>query len=322
LAGLSTVDISTEVHGPDKLLYGLGPRVPMYVISPWSKGGWVNSEVFDHTSVIRFLERRFGVIEPNISAWRRAVCGDLTSTLDFKNPNRKKLPLLPDTSQAQAVVDVQSKLPVPTPPPVPGQLYQEPGARPSRSLPYELHVMARVDSFKPAVSLVFGNTGKAGAVFHVYDRLHLDRIPRRYTVEAGKTLQDSWGILPANAGRYDLWVCAPNGFVRTFKGKQSDAENGAFVEIALHYDVKGNALILKARNLGKASCELVVKANAYRLDGPWALSIAAGAEDTHRWSLEGSGYWYDFTVTADDFEQRFAGRMETGSHGISDPATI
>ena len=32
----------------------------MYVISPWSKGGWVNSQVFDHTSVIRFLEQRSG----------------------------------------------------------------------------------------------------------------------------------------------------------------------------------------------------------------------------------------------------------------------
>ena len=59
--------------------YGLGPRVPMIVISPWSRGGWTNSQVFDHTSVIRFLERRFGVFEPNISPWRRAVCGDLTS---------------------------------------------------------------------------------------------------------------------------------------------------------------------------------------------------------------------------------------------------
>ncbi|HEY9028219.1 MAG TPA: phospholipase C, phosphocholine-specific, partial [Burkholderiaceae bacterium] len=57
---------------------GLGVRVPMTVVSPWSRGGHVCSQVFDHTSVIRFLEKRFGVIEPNISPWRRAVCGDLT----------------------------------------------------------------------------------------------------------------------------------------------------------------------------------------------------------------------------------------------------
>jgi phospholipase C len=84
LAGAPTVDTAGEYHevlppgiDPTRCLplgkpYGLGPRVPMYVISPWSKGGWVSSEVFDHTSVIRFLERRFGVAEPNISGWRRA----------------------------------------------------------------------------------------------------------------------------------------------------------------------------------------------------------------------------------------------------------
>ncbi|MFD2144552.1 alkaline phosphatase family protein [Mucilaginibacter antarcticus] len=35
---------------------GLGFRVPMVVASPWSRGGWVNSQVFDHTSTLQFLE--------------------------------------------------------------------------------------------------------------------------------------------------------------------------------------------------------------------------------------------------------------------------
>ena len=94
LAGASTVSTAGEYHEfPSNEAnetaalmhrpYGLGPRVPMFVISPWSTGGWVNSQVFDHTSVIRFMEQRFGVLEPNISPWRRAVCGDLTSAFDF-----------------------------------------------------------------------------------------------------------------------------------------------------------------------------------------------------------------------------------------------
>ncbi|CAM5336097.1 hypothetical protein SRIMM317S_04711 [Streptomyces rimosus subsp. rimosus] len=62
---------------------GLGIRVPMLVISPWSVGGYACSEVFDHTSIVRFLERWTGVREPNISAWRRTVCGDLTTAFDF-----------------------------------------------------------------------------------------------------------------------------------------------------------------------------------------------------------------------------------------------
>lgn len=61
--------------------------MPLYVVSPFARGGWVNSQVFDHTSVIRFIEKRFDVLEPNISAWRRAVCGDLTSCFNFRTPN-------------------------------------------------------------------------------------------------------------------------------------------------------------------------------------------------------------------------------------------
>ena len=70
--------------------YGLGVRVPLLVVSPWSRGGWVCSETFDHTSLIRFIEARFGVDEPNITPWRRAVCGDLTSAFDFESASRSR----------------------------------------------------------------------------------------------------------------------------------------------------------------------------------------------------------------------------------------
>src|SRR5690606_7844963 len=63
--------------------WGLGPRVPLYIISPWSKGGWVDSQVADHTSVGQFIEKRFGVTIPAISPWHRAVCSDLLSAFDF-----------------------------------------------------------------------------------------------------------------------------------------------------------------------------------------------------------------------------------------------
>ena len=66
---------------------GLGFRVPMLVISPFSRGGYVNSDTFDHTSLLQFLEARFGVKAPNITDWRRKTCGDLTSTLDLTVPD-------------------------------------------------------------------------------------------------------------------------------------------------------------------------------------------------------------------------------------------
>jgi phospholipase C len=65
---------------------GFGFRVPMIVVSPWTTGGYVCSETFDHSSLVRFLERRFGVHEPLISAWRRATSGDLTSAFRFGKP--------------------------------------------------------------------------------------------------------------------------------------------------------------------------------------------------------------------------------------------
>src|SRR5262245_15232930 len=87
--GASTVSIENEIvttsdpHGP----IGLAQRVPFIAVSPWSKGGFVNSQVFDHTSVVQFIEKRFGVFERNITPWRRAVAGDLTSVFNFLNPN-------------------------------------------------------------------------------------------------------------------------------------------------------------------------------------------------------------------------------------------
>ncbi len=76
---------------------GLGFRVPMLVVSPFSRGGYVSSDVFDHTSQIRFLEQRFGIRANNISAWRRSTVGDLTTTLHLKTPN-VRTPSLPATS--------------------------------------------------------------------------------------------------------------------------------------------------------------------------------------------------------------------------------
>jgi phospholipase C len=75
---------------------GGGFRVPCIVVSPWTVGGWVCSEPFDHTSVVQFLERFTGVREPNISVWRRQTFGDLTSPFRFKHA-RRKAPVLPDT---------------------------------------------------------------------------------------------------------------------------------------------------------------------------------------------------------------------------------
>lgn len=337
LAGASTVSTLGEYHeflAPDvdeegKALqhrpYGLGPRVPMYVISPWSKGGWVNSEVFDHTSVIRFMEKRFGVKEPNISAWRRAVCGDLTSAFDFDDVDGGTfVEDLPDTID---LADRARALASTTTPPTPSNLVlpaQELGARPSRALGYDLQVSSRVDVNGGLVQLLFANRGQLAAVFHVYDRRDLSRLPRRYTVEAGKHLWGAWAADAAH-GDYDLWVLGPNGFHRHFTGdlKALERRGAPQPEIQVGNHASTGDLYVRLLNRGRSTCSFTVRANAYFRSAEWKVRVAPQTQSEHDWSLRQSAHWYDFTVTVAElrgFSRRFAGRVETGRPSFSDPA--
>jgi phospholipase C len=81
----------------DGVPIGSGFRVPCIIISPWTAGGWVCSQPFDHTSILQFLEKFTGVHEHNISHWRRETFGDLTSAFRF-DENAAEPPVLPDTS--------------------------------------------------------------------------------------------------------------------------------------------------------------------------------------------------------------------------------
>jgi phospholipase C len=94
---------------------GLGFRVPTIVASPWSRGGRVCHDVFDHTSTLRFLEKRFGVEVPNLTDWRRRTCGDLTSALDLSRTD-PSAPTLPDTAAQLAAVTASCRLPAAVPP--------------------------------------------------------------------------------------------------------------------------------------------------------------------------------------------------------------
>ncbi|MDE1150804.1 MAG: phospholipase C, phosphocholine-specific [Azospirillaceae bacterium] len=302
--GDSTVSVEGENYQGTPV--GLGPRVPLMVISPWTRGGWINSQVFDHTSVIRFLEARFGVKDPNITPWRRAVCGDLTSLFDFHDPNAFQADTLPDTSAYRGRSDASCKLAPPEVPADQAMPRQEPGARPARALPYVLHVHSRTES--GGLTLAFVNEGKAGAVFAVRD-LAGSAGPWHYTVEPGKRLEGHW---PAEAGR--LAVYGPNGFLREFHG------DGVIAEAA--YDVAGQHLRLALRNPGTVPLTLTVR-NAYGEASARSHTLAPGAMVTDAWDIAGAGCWYDLEVTCaehPDFRRRLAGHMETGRPSISDPA--
>ncbi|MGA2393942.1 MAG: alkaline phosphatase family protein [Candidatus Lustribacter sp.] len=114
---------------------GLGYRVPAFVVSPFSRGGYVCGDTFDHTSMLRLLETRFGVEVPNLTAWRRATCGDLTSAFGFGEPARLDVPAFPETaSRLAAIYDRVVTLPRPAVPKVQAMPHQEPGTRPRRGV--------------------------------------------------------------------------------------------------------------------------------------------------------------------------------------------
>jgi phospholipase C len=305
---------------------GLGFRVPMTVISPWSRGGYVCSEVFDHTSIIQFIERRFGIHCPNLSAWRRSICGDLTSVFDFTKPDTS-WPSLPDTSTYVAQANVQcSSLPAPQVPLAQSMPRQERGTRPSRALPYELHASARVDAPTRTFWLALANSGKAGAAFSAYDLATPTRAPRRYALQPGTTISDSWSDSQLTGTHYSIALRGANGFLRAFAGDFTavSGASAANPEIGVSYDLVNGTLRLSMMNSGHAACVFTVTSEAYRPgEGPWAFPVTGGSAVEIDWPVSAAGNWYDFTATVDvqpEFSRRFAGRMENGRTLVSDPA--
>jgi len=284
--------------------YGLGPRVPLYIVSPWSKGGHVASEVFDHTSILRFLEARFGVHEPNISAWRRAVCGDLTSCFDFAAPDAVDfMATLPTTAALSARAAKLNEVR----PPLPRQLVapvQETGIRRRRATPYVLDARLWVEDAGHA--LVFANlSSERAAVFHVYDVKRLDQVPARYTVGAGQALAHA---LPTSGAAADLFILGPNGFHRRLTGR-SDVFS---VSVEGRSSLRLENLTGTAQSIAMTDRAYGAAASLIELAGGEARSIPLDLTDSHG--------WYDRQFAASGQIWRMAGHVETGAASYSDPA--
>ena len=295
-------------------------RVPFLAISPWSKGGYVNSQVFDHTSVIQFIEKRFGLQDKNISPWRRAVAGDLTSVFNFVNPNAAPVNL-PATAGYLPPQDELAGGSVSTFEPtltgvILGVPKQEKGIRPARALPYQLDVQGTVNASSGTVTLTFINTGKAAVVFQVRSTNAADQV-RNYTVEGGKRLTGTWTV----ASSYNLSVYGPNGFVRYFKG--SVGASAAVLAIQTICILEDFGLLAWTITNASPHNATVNVLDAYsgnrvsRLLLPHEPMFEAG------WPLHESFGWYDLVVTVSQdttFEYRLAGHVETGRDSFSDPA--
>ena len=301
LAGSSTVPTTNEIYSAGGTFvpgaYGLGQRVPMLVVSPWSTGGFVCSETFDHTSVIRLIESRFGVREPNITPWRRAVCGDLTSAFDFSRTH-PKAPKLPDTAAYAPPDRERHDDYVPVPPAVGALPRQERGVRPSRALGYRVEVAAAVSERGLAVTI--RNAGRLGVALQARSRTGDE--PQSFTVGAKDSLA---ATLPAS-GHYDTSLHGPNGFFRRFAGDTTHTD------LEAHLVTHGENVEIELRSRGTAT---VYVRDAYT--GRTRTTKVHGRSTLRIGTEHG---WYDLTVTgAGGFERQFAGRVETGRASISDP---
>ena len=331
---------------------GLGYRVPMVVASPWSRGGWVNSEVFDHTSSIQFLEkflsRKFGtkIEEPNISAWRRTVCGNLTSVFRPYNDEKLDRPEFLDRDEfIESIHRAQFKNPPSNykrltrkereqinkqPNASPFMAVQEQGVRSSCALPYELYADGTLSADKNSfeISMKAGNEffaeASAGSPFYVYapEKYKNEEVKVwDYAVAAGDELKDSWNVNDFENGHYRLRVYGPNGFFREFSGNKND---GA-IDVKMKYkQVNGKPtgnIILELVNKAIGSKGIIITDNSYKA-GTIEQTIDATASKEITLDMSKTFGWYDISIKLKDsasFERRYAGRVETGSSSKTDP---
>ncbi|HTI60424.1 phosphocholine-specific phospholipase C [Mucilaginibacter sp.] len=348
------------IHYDRESAIGLGYRVPMVIASPWSKGGFVNSEVFDHTSTLQFLEhflsRKTGtkVAEPNISDWRRVVCGDLTSV--FRPYNGEEIASPEFLKRDEVVEGIHKaqfkKLPSDykllgkdevaainkAPHSAPYMARQEKGIKPSCALPYELYADGKLSTDKNSFEINFAAGNKVfgekaiGAPFNVYapgryqkrDGSGFENVRTwSYGLTAGDSMADNWPLDEFEDKNYHLRVYGPNGFYRGFMGNAQDPD----VHIGFGYQgipgtkkLTGNVELSLLSTSNKPQT-ITITDHSYKTNNQ-AKTLPASGKASLVLNLEKSFGWYDFSVKIaghGNFERRYAGRVETGKASYSDP---
>jgi len=323
---------SSATEGP----VGLGYRVPLIIASPWTKGGWVNSEVCDITSTIQFLEvflnKKYNkqIFESNISTWRRAITGDLTSVFrQYDAHDKMNLPEFLDMKKQIARINSAKDKPLPdgyrqftdadverikSGDKIKALPYQESGTKPSNSLYYELYVQEKHDNGKlelrfEASDKLFGEKSLAGA-FNVYDLLQKNRFSKSFAVAAGQQLDYSWD--KATNGSYDIAVHGPNGYYQKLVSRGGVEP----LKIKISYSAKSN-LLIHIENTSAKSKEIVVQ-NAYSQRNH-TVFIKPNKSSTIEIYTQDFGRWYDVTLKVEGWQRQYAGRIENGKPSISDP---
>ena len=320
---------------------GLGYRVPLLIASPWSRGGWVNSQVFDHTSVVQLLEswisRKVGkeIKEENIGSWRRAICGNLHSVFRPFNGRKADLPFIERNEFLGSIQQAKDKeLPdgfhLMTPEEItvfnakpsesPYQPKQEKGIRNACAIPYELYADLKFDSTKKRLELslqaadkLFGKKA-AGAPFTAYGLgASQDFKVRNYSLKPADRMNDSWQLDQWQGASFCLQLHGPNGFFRSWQGKKK----AGMPEVSIRYQ-QDKELAVKIKNTVGGPLILSIKDNSYGTDAR-NLRLEAGEFTTIPWPTKEVYGWYDFSITHAEFECQYAGRIEDGQPGKTDP---
>lgn len=281
---------------------GFGPRVPMTIVSPWTVGGFVDSTVYDHTSVLRLLERWTGVEAAGISPWRRTVAGDLTNAFDFARQARPPR------------VSAPGPVPEPVPrwhPEVPDEQVMptaEPGTRPARALPYQPSVSGRWADGTLAVRL--RNTGSASAHFAIYPYAgELDE-PAHHDVRGEHTVH-----LSPSGNDYRVVVQGPN---RAWWELRGDAQGAAAcVEVTSRALPRRLGMELTITNHGTARLTFRLRSR-HHAPATRFVVVAAGRSVEVPWRTHRG--WYDVEVTTEadpSFLRSLTARVENGQPGVS-----
>src|SRR5690606_29153 len=140
--------------------------------------------------------------------------------------------------------------------------------------------------------------------------------------KVGDEINYEWPISAFENSKYHLNLHGPNGFYREFKGSAHDP----IIHIELIPELKritkiptGN-LTLSLTNKSNQPCTFKIVDRSYKT-GELANNTLASNETKHFViDLLKSKGWYDFEIkTSGDYCHRFAGRVETGREGITDP---
>jgi phospholipase C len=297
----------------DGLPIGFGSRVPMIIASPWTRGGYVDSNTYNHTSMLQFLETWTGVRAANITDWRRSVSGDLTAAFDFAHPDFS-IPDLPDTVPLIMQSDQEMSFPPVTTPPEGDQTFpvQEAGRRPHRPSMHQPHADAVVHRRSGQVTATLSVRGKVGVSLAVYPDAFLPFTATPFTVVQGRHETYNWDTT-TTAGKYAFSVYGPDGFLTSFAGTVVPAGHNAgpvpavAATLARHHRP---AVSLELANEGQEEVVFTLTPNDFAGRAQTAR-VRNGHPKIVNWPTDADGY-YDVTVTADTgdgFTRRYAGRI-------------